>query len=114
MNPVIKFVIDHQEVILFLLVYPVITAVFNYLGTRKTDEQWEQWALQKPFLAFLISLSRSIGVDPFGFMRAFRDFSRRRAGQLPTGAKMPPALEAVWNDPAKREVIEKALEALKK
>lgn len=114
MNPVIKFVIDHQEVILFLLVYPVVTAVFNYLGTRKTDEQWEQWALQKPFLAFLISLSRSIGVDPFGFMRAFRDYTRRKAGQLPAGTKLPPALEAVWNDPAKREVIEKALEAFKK
>jgi len=107
-----SFLVSNHEVILGLLVYPLITAMFTVASRKRTPEQWEAWALTKPFLAFLLEFMKASGLNPVGMLKAVRNYSARKAGQVPEGAirasGLPEPLKAALLNPALHAVLTEA------
>lgn len=116
LNVIVSFVIQHQDVLLGLVFWPLITASINVMLRRKTAEEWEAWAVSKPVLAFLVEVSRAAGFDPAKLLIAGQRYAQRRAGVVPAEAlratKLPPAVQKALSDPEKIRRISALLETV--
>lgn len=109
---VTPFLIQNQGLIMGLLVWPILSALMNVALRKKTPQQWEEWALSKPWLAFFIEGSRAAGVDPFKMLQAFHRLAQRRAGVIPEDAvrvsSLPAPLKAALQNPALLKLLTEA------
>lgn len=83
---VVAFLMQHHEWVCALLLWPILSATVNVMLRKKTPEEWEQWALSKPVLAFGVEVCRAAGLDPVKLLTAFQRLAARRAGQVPADA----------------------------
>lgn len=61
------------------LVWPVVSAILNVLLRTRTPEQWVERCEERPRLAALTRLVRSVGLDPVKMVQAL--------GELVAGGK---------------------------
>lgn len=101
-----------------LIGWPFISALLNVLMRKKTAEEWEAWALQRPFTALLVELARVYGVDLKKQAVVLQRYAERKAGKIPEDAlasgttAVPASIAAILADPQKRALLEKAAEKL--
>ena len=100
-------------VFMALVGWPLVSAILNVLIRRKSPEEWEKWALQKPKLAFVIEVLRAMGVDPQKALIAAQRYANRKSGQVPSDLKgLPPSVAGLLSDPQKLELLEKAAQKI--
>jgi hypothetical protein len=116
LNVVLSFVIQHQDVLLGLVFWPLITAIMNVMLRRKSAEAWESWALSKPVPAFLVEVVRAAGFDPAKLMIAGQRYAQRRAGVVPAealrAAHLPEPVRKALSDPEKLRMFQALIESL--
>lgn len=83
----------------------LLSASLNYLLTKKTAEEWEEWALKQPKLAFFVELLRAGGMHPSSFLKAAQHYANRKAGTIPESA----VFDQLLKDPQKKALLKKLL-----
>jgi hypothetical protein len=90
--------------------WPLISAVVNGLLRKKSAQEWEMWALQKPGLALGVELGRAMGVEPSKIIVAFQRYAARRAGETPKDviatSTLPPGIRTMLENPALMVALE--------
>ena len=86
MNSIVSLFVHNQGLLMGLIVWPFVSALFNVLARKKTPQEWEKWALSKPVLAFGVEMMRGMGFDPFKLLQAVQRYAQRRAGEVPADA----------------------------
>lgn len=111
-SPWLMFVVQHYEWILSMLLYPVLTAVMTVAFRKRTPEEWEAWALTKPFLALVIETMKATGLHPAGLLKAVFNFTQRRAGKVPATAlrvaSLPEPLRTALANPLMHAILAEA------
>lgn len=109
------FLLEHYEAVLVVLVFPLVTALGNVALRKRTAEEWAEWAMKKPFLAFIIEFMRAAGLDPIGMVKAGYRYAARRAGKVPEGALkasgLPEGLKKALENPETRALLAEMVEA---
>lgn len=112
MKSIAYFFVSNQQWLLALVLWPLITALFNVALRKRTYIQWEEWALAKPVLAFIIEVIRATGLDPFSLAQAFQRYAARKAGVMPVDtirvAELPPPLKTALLNPDLTEILSEA------
>lgn len=92
-------------VFMALVGWPLISAILNSASRRAAIQRWEAWALKYPKLAFLLEVSRALGLDLNKLVDIMARYAARKAGHIPPDAlikmNLPPELRAALSDPKK-------------
>lgn len=102
------FYMDHKALMISvgtLFFWWLTSALLNYLLTKKTAEEWEEWALKQPKLAFIVELLRAGGLHPSSVLKTFQHYANRKAGTIPESA----VLDQILRDPQKRALLLEAI-----
>jgi len=113
---VVSFLIQNWGLVMSLLIWPILTAMLTVALRKKTPEEWEAWAMTKPFLAFIVEVMRAAGIDTAKLLVAAHRFAQRRAGVVPPDAirmsSLPESVKTVLANPELRQVLIQAAEHL--
>ena len=115
MDALLRFFLTHHEVLLAWIFWPALSAAISLAFRKRSPAQWNEWAKQRPKLAYLVEFAKTNGFDISKNLLLLRRLADRRAGKLPdevwAALPVPPAVKRVLQDEKTRRDLMSLIEA---